>query len=154
MSSRLVGTAGIIMLYAFFTMPKPRSQQLRRIGETLIGLWLVSITYALVESREDRSAFTTFMPFGEATLYVWAVVYGVCALCYIPGMFVHDVTQVLVVMLWISTMVIDCRIHYWTSRWGMDLWNQIRLLSDNITIILGLAMYLSCTKKWVSPKED
>ena len=87
-------------------------------------------------------------------MYIWALIFGTCALCYLPGLFVHDVSHVLVVVLTISTAMVDTRIHYWTKRWGMDMWNQIRVLSDHITIILGLVMYLSCTKKPQPVKED
>ena len=154
MASRLVGVAGMIMLYAFFTMPKPRSAQLRRIGETLVGLWLVCATYMLVQSPEDRSAFTSHLPGGTPMVYIWAVMLGTCALCYLPGMFVHDVSQVLIVFLSISTILVDCDINYWTKRRGLDFWNQIRLAADLITIILGLCMYVTCTKKRIPAEKE
>ena len=153
MASRLVGMSGMILLYAFFTMPKPRSHQLRRIGEIFFGVYLVALTYMLVESPEDRKAFVTHMPGGEITLYVYVIILATSALCYLPGLFVHDVTQACVILIFVSTILIDCDINYWVNRRGLDYWNHIRLLVDNFFIVISLIMYLSCTKKRL-PEEE
>ncbi len=154
MSTRLLGVAGMIMLYAFFTMPKPRSPQIRRIGETLVGLYLMCLTYTLVESPEDRKAFMDVVPGGESSLYVMATLLACCALCYLPGLFVHDVSQALILLLPLYTLFIDCNFHYWTKRRGMDYWNQVRLVADNMCVALGTIMYVSCTKKHIHAKEE
>lgn len=153
MATRLVGMAGMILLYAFFTMPKPRSHQLRRIGEILFGIYLIATTYMMIESPEDRRAFITHMPGGQVTLYMFAIILACSALCYLPGLFVHDVTQACVILLFASTTLIDFDINYWVTRRGLDYWNHIRLLIDNVFIVISLAMYLACTKTRSMPEE-
>ena len=153
MSARLVGMAGMILLYAYFTMPKPRSYQLRRIGEIFFGIYLICTTYMMVESPEDRKAFITHMPGGEITLYMYAIILACSALCYLPGLFVHDVTQACVILIFASTTLIDCDINYWVNRRGLDYWNHMRLLIDNAFIVVSLAMYLSSTKRRIVTEE-
>ena len=154
MSHRILGVAGYVVLYAYFTMPKPRTPHLRRIGETLVGLYLVCATYSLMESPEDKTAFLKLVPFGTASLYVYVLLLGVCALCYIPGMFVFDITQILLVILPLSTMFVDCNVDYWTRMRGMDFWNQVRVIADNMAIVVGALMYVSCSQKKIAIRDD
>ena len=148
MSHRMLGVAGYVILYAYFTMPKPRSASLRRIGETLVGLYLICATYSLMESPEDKAAFLKLVPFGNVSLYLYALLLGTSALCYVPGMFVYDVTQALILILPLSTLFVDCNIDYWTNKRGMDFWNQIRLLADNFAIVMGKQTILVSCKQW------
>ena len=53
MASRILGVAGIVLLYSYFTSEKPRNPQIRRLGETIFGLYVMGFTYCLVESAED-----------------------------------------------------------------------------------------------------
>ena len=149
MCHRSVGLAGVFVLYAFFTSPKPRNPQLRRMGETLFGIYLLCTAYMTVESQEDRAAFLALVPGGKTVLYVYTLVVVACSLCYLPGYFVNDVSQILIYFLISSTALVDSRFHYWTRKRGVDFWNQARLLSDSVCVITGLVMYLTCTKKKV-----
>ena len=149
MTQRSVGVAGFVLLYAYFTMPRPKSQQLKRLGETLVGLYIFCAMYTLVECPEDREAFMEFVPGGNAMLYIFVMLYGCCTLCYLPGYFVHDVTQGLIIVVMLKTLLVDTRLSYWHNKQRMDYWAQVRLLSDNLAIITGLSMYLTCTKKQV-----
>ena len=135
-------------------MPKPRSFTLRRIGEILFGVYLAAYTYTLMESPEDRKAFVSHMPGGEITLYMFAILLSCSALCYLPGLFVHDVSQAAVILIFTSTVLVDCDINFWVNRRGLDFWNHMRMLIDNIFIILSLAMYLTCTKKAVTKDPE
>ena len=155
MVHRHIGAAAIFLLYAFFNAPKPRNQQLRRMAEILLGIYTVCAVYTLVESPEDKDAFLKLVPGGMVVFYVYALLFCVAALCYLPGYFVYDAMQVFVILLTLSTVFVDCNFQYWTRKRGMDYWNQIRLVSDNCCIVFGLLMYLSCTKKTVyADKED
>lgn len=147
MAHRLIGVAGCFVLYSFFTSPKPRNQQMRRIAEILLGLYTFMAVYSLVESEEDKAAFLKLFPGGMVTLYGFVIAYCVVAMCYLPGYFVYDASQVFCLVLLTRTAFIDCNVDYWTKRRGMDFWNQFKLIADNVCIVMGLVMYLTCVKK-------
>ena len=112
MASRIVGVAGIVLLYSYFTSERPRNPQLKRFGETIFGIYVMGFTYGLVESPEDRNAFMAHIPGGEYSLYVFAVLLATAALCLLPGLFVHDAAQILLLLLTVYTAVIDCDLRY------------------------------------------
>ena len=147
MVHRMVGVAGFFLFYAYFSSSKPRSPQLRRMAEIIVAIYLMCAMYMSIESPDDRMAFSKLVPGGSYALYIYALMMGVCMLCYLPGMYVHDVTQALVIVVALSTIFVDSNIKFWTRKKGMDFWNQIRLISDNLAIITGLLIYLTCTKK-------
>ena len=147
MAIRGVGVAGFMLLYAFYSVPKPRSQPLRRMAEILIGLYLGATLYSTLESPEEREAFLHLVPGSSISLYVFALFIGTAFLCYLPGLFVYDVTMALLPVMLINTIFVDCNIHYWTTKRGIDFWNQIRLTSDNIAILMGVIMMLVCSVK-------
>ena len=154
MAHRMMGVAGFVLMYAYFQMPKPRSPSIRRIGETFIGLYLGCAAYSTMESPDDRAAFLKLVPFGNVSLYIYVLLLAACALCYMPGMFVYDVTFAMILLIPLHTILVDCNIPYWTQRRGMDFWNQIRLISDNFAIILGSLMYVTCIKKKLILRSD
>lgn len=154
MSHRMLGVAGFVLLYGYFTMPKPRSQSLRRSGETLVGLYLLCAAYTQMESPDDKAAFLALVPFGTVSLYIYVLLLATSALCYLPGMFVYDVTQVLILLIPTVTIVVDCNLGYWTKRRGMHFWNQIRLIADSLAVTLGAIFYVACTKKRIVIRED
>ncbi len=146
MSLRAIGLAGYNLLFAHFTMAPPRSPSLRRLGETLVGIYLACSLYMVLQNPEEKAAYIKHLPLGTTGLYIYAVFMAVCALCYLPGMFVNDVTQALIPILLATTLLHDCQFQHW-KRQGMDYWNQIRMVSDNFAIALGGLMYIACTKK-------
>lgn len=154
MTLRCMGVAGFTILYAFYSMRKPRSQPLRRLAESIIGIYLIAIIYSSIESPEDRTAFVNLVPGGNFTLYVYALILAGAAMCYLPGMFVYDVSLFLLPALAVSCVFIDCNVHYWTYRRGLDFWNQIRLMADSIFIVMGVAMILSCSVKKLPVSEE
>ena len=143
-----------MLMYAFYTEPKPRSQPLRRMAETIIGIYLGATVYSVLESPEDKEAFLKLVPGSSITLYIYALFVGAACLCYIPGLFVYDVTQALFVVLLINTVFVDANVHYWTHKRGLDFWNQIRILSDGVTVLMGVGMVLSCSKKVLPLTEE
>ena len=154
MAVRGIGVAGFTLLYAFYSMRKPRSQPLRRLAETLIGLYLGTALYSMLESPEDREAFLNLVPGSSVTLYIYALFLGTACLCYLPGLYVYDVTQALLPVLCISTIFVDCNMHYWTVKRGVDYWNQVRLLGDSVCIIMGVLMMLTCSVKTLPLSEE
>ena len=54
-------------------MRKPRSVPLRKFGELFIGMYLICITYMLVESDADRTAFMKAIPLVSKTMYQNAI---------------------------------------------------------------------------------
>jgi len=151
MSARLLGVAGNFLLYSYFVSQAPRSRSLRRSGECLVGFSVVFSVYAFLAVAEDREAFLKLVPFGHIMLFVYGTLLGTIGLCYIPGLFVYDVTIGLVVLLFASTVGVDMRMWYWTQRRGLHFWNQIRLIIDNLTIIIGALLYLVCAERELPP---
>jgi len=151
MSTRLLGVAGNFLLYAYFTSPKPQPRLLRRIGECLVGFSVMFSTYSVLTIAEDREAFLKLIPFSHVMLFVYGTILGTVGLCYIPGLFVYDVTIGLVLLLLASTVGVDMRMWYWTQRRGIHYWNQIRLIIDSLAMIAGALLYLTCAKRELPP---
>lgn len=107
-----------------------------------------------MESPEDRAAFKVHFVGGDYSLYVFAILFATVALCLLPGLFVHDAAQLLLLILVVYTAVVDCDMSYWTRKRGMDFWNQVRLIADHCCIVLGAIMIITCTLKKIYTKED
>jgi len=152
MSTRLLGVAGNFLLCAYFTSPRPpRPGWLRRVGECLVGCSVLFSTYSVLAVAEDRDAFLKLVPCGHVMLFVYGTMLGTVGLCYIPGLFVYDVTIGLVMLLLASTVGVDVRMWYWTQRRGVHYWNQVRLIIDNLAIIAGALLYLTCAERDLPP---
>src|SRR6218665_601717 len=147
MALRMIGVAGFFYIYAYFCDSRPRHKLLKRIGEMTVGVYTLMATYMVLQSPEDKEAFLRFVPGLHNALFVYATLLAAVGLCYLPGRFVYDLTVILLLILTISTCLIDTKLDYWTTKRGLDYWNQIRLLSDNFTLIAGTILYLSCSKK-------
>ena len=154
MGVRTIGVASVFLLYGHFTDKKvTENDQIRRLGETFLGIVMIAQVYGLIESPEDKNAFLSHIPCSVVALYIYAIILGAAGLCYLPGIFVHDVTQVLVFLYTLVTLLIDTDFNYWSKKRGLDFWNQFRLLSDSLLIVLGFIMLLSHTRKQVYAKD-
>lgn len=153
MALKMIGVAGITVLYAFYSMRKPRSLPLKRMAESIVGIILGALMYMVLESDEDRTAFTTLMPGGNISLYAYTLILGGSALCFLPGWYVYDVAVFLVPALIFPCIFVDCHINYWTHKRGVDFWNQIRLMSDGMYLISGVVMMLVCSVKKLPVSE-
>ena len=143
----MIGVAGCYLLYSSLTSYNASSKKIRRLGEILIGFYALASCYAVLQITEDREAFMKMIPFPKPVLFLYATLLGSVGLCYLPSLFIYDITVLLVVLVTFSTAVIDCRMTYWTKRRGLDYWNQFRLAADNLSIICGALLYLSSTRK-------
>lgn len=124
------------------------------LGEILVGVYLFALTYSLFESPEDKTAFVKLFPFGEYSLFVIGSITACCAMCWLPGYFVHDVTQVLVVILTLQFLFVDLvGFNYWTKKRGFEWWTTVRTAGDDFTIIMGFLLYLTFTKKKIYTSE-
>ena len=150
MSSRLLALSGIVLLFSFFHEKKPRPQHYRWIGERLMAMYFFCVFYSTIYSKEDSQALLLHYPGGETTQYLCATLAALGAIAYFTGYFILDISYTLVVFILINTLAIDCDIYYWTHRRGLDFWNQFRLLSDNLYIVLGIIMILSCSTNRVT----
>lgn len=93
-------------------------------------------------------ALLLHLPGGEAVQYLCVTIAALGSLAYITSYFTIDMSYTLVIFVTILTLVIDCDIFYWTHKRGMDFWNQFRLLTDNLYIVFGMVMYLSCSTRF------
>lgn len=142
---RMIGVAGYFLLFAYFSDSKSL-KLLKRIGEITVGVSLLMSTYTVLQSPEDKEAFLKFVPGLHGSLFIYATLLAAIAFCFIPGQYVYDLTIVLLIILISSTCLIDTRLNYWTKSRGLHYWNQIRLLTDNCTLIIGAVLYLSNSK--------
>jgi len=124
---------------------------LRRVGEFLVGCSVMFGTYSILQVAEDREAFLKLVPFGHVMLFIYGTALGTVGLCYIPGLFVYDLTFGLAVLLSTSTLGVDMRMWYWTGRRGLHYWNQVRLIVDNLAMIAGALLYLTCAERELPP---
>jgi hypothetical protein len=153
MAVRMVGVSGFFFTYGYFTSSKPRPKMLRRFGEILIGLYALATTYCVLQIAEDREAFLKMFPFSQPLLFVYATLLGGVGLCFLPGLFIYDTTILLTILLVLSTAFVDCRMHYWTKRRGLDYWNQFRLAADSFSLVCGCLLYLCLARKKL-PKDS
>ena len=142
MSHRMIGVAGFYLLFAFFQSSKPRHKPLRFIGHIVVGIYILAAAYIVLQSPEDKESFLRFVPGSRPVLFVYGTLLATVGLCYLPGQFVYDVTLALIVLVTASTAFVDTRFSYWTTRRGIDYWNQMRLVTDNIMIVVGAVMYV------------
>ncbi|CAH1786193.1 unnamed protein product, partial [Owenia fusiformis] len=154
MSSRMVGVAGIFLLFGFLAGKKDsRNLQLKRLSEITIGVYILAYCYSIVNSPEDRKSFTDLIYGGQPMLYVIVTALMTCCLCHLGGFFIFDISLVLAITLSIMTLCIDCRVQYWTRKRGIDYWNQMRLIMDNVCVITGQVMVLTVFKRKTYTEE-
>lgn len=139
------------MVYAYLNDVQ-RSVPLRRIGETIIGLYLLSIAYMLNESRDDKAAFYNTIPGGDYSRFIVTLMFVAGALCFFSGYFLRDICLAMVLVTLIMTVLVDGNVSYWTYRKGMQFWNQMRIVLDQGCLITGF--YLMSKKFTNRAKTD
>lgn len=139
MALRHFGCAGMFLIYSYI-YDVQRLKQLRKIGETVVGIFLVAYVYALNNSPEDRKGFLSHIPGGDWSRFFFTLILACGAMCFFSGYFLRDISLSCMVVLAILTVFIDCDIRYWVNVKHMHYWNQVRLISDDLCLILGFAM--------------
>ncbi|KAK2189903.1 hypothetical protein NP493_94g03014 [Ridgeia piscesae] len=146
---RMVGVAGFFILYScVLNTSRQKTSQMRRVGETLVGIYLIFASYILYESPEDKRAFLRHVPGGDMfVLYAYIALLAGCAACFLPGYFQHNASQLLIVLVTLGTVMVDLDINYWIRQRGIHYWTQFRLITDNLCIICGLVMCVTSKKR-------
>ncbi|XP_067654791.1 transmembrane protein 101-like [Haliotis asinina] len=141
MAVRQVGCVGVYVLMAFIhTKKENRSEPLRRVGEIILGIYLFAYAYILNSSSEYKRGFLHHFLDSDWLRYFITLAIVACALCFLSGYFIRDMSVCAVVMLILVTMVMDLDFDYWTRR-GVHFWNQARLLLDSLTAVTGFALF-------------
>ncbi|XP_046552430.1 transmembrane protein 101-like [Haliotis rubra] len=141
MAVRQVGCVGIYVLVAFIhTKKENRSEPLRRVGEIILGIYLFAYAYILNSSSEYKRGFLHHFLDSDWLRYFITLAIVACALCFLSGYFIRDMSVCAVVMLILVTVVMDLDFDYWTRR-GVHFWNQARLLLDSLTAVTGFALF-------------
>ncbi|XP_021353061.1 transmembrane protein 101-like [Mizuhopecten yessoensis] len=153
MSIRHLGCSGMFILYSHL-QDKSGSSQLRRLGEIIVGLYLIGITYILNNSAEDKRAFLSHIVGGDWSRYFYTLILACAALSFFSGYFLRDMSVSMIILLTLSTLFVDCDFTFWTNRRGMHLWNQIRIVLDDICLILGFTMLTVGFDNRVKTKND
>lgn len=139
MASRHIGCVGIFLLFSSIFENLP-SKQLQKLGETVIGLFLMAFVYILNDSVEDKNAFLYHVPGGDWSRYFFTLVLAAGAISFFSGHFLRDMSISVIVMFGILTILVDCDINYWVEGNRMLFWNQVRIIIDDLCILLGFAM--------------
>lgn len=142
MAIRQVGCAGVFVLFSYFN-DNAKSKQLRKIGETIIGIFLMAYVYMINTTYEDEQAFLTHLPGDDWSRYFITLILACGSISFFSGYFLRDVSASLAVVMAILTIVIDCDIRYWVDKRGMYYWNQVRVVTDDLCIILGLCLFVT-----------
>ncbi|KAL5006219.1 hypothetical protein ScPMuIL_015025 [Solemya velum] len=150
-STRQFGCCGVYLIYAYLNDEK-RSVPLRRIGEIIIGLYLLSIAYMLNESTDDKAAFYSQIPGGDYSRFIVTLMFTAGALCFFSGYFLRDISMAMVIVTLVLTVLVDGNVSYWTYRKGMQFWNQMRIVLDQGCLITGF--YLMSKKFTNRVKKD
>lgn len=138
-ATRHVGIIGMCLLFAHLNDPK-RQLFLRKMGEGLVGIYLFCCTYLLNSTTEDKRAFLWHVPGADWSRYIVTIMYLTSSLCFMSGYFLRDIALCMVITTAFMTSFVECDIPYWTTRLRMDYWNQVRLIADNIFILIGFIM--------------
>ncbi|XP_006638299.2 transmembrane protein 101 [Lepisosteus oculatus] len=113
---------------------KPRTRSLQSTGQVFIGIYLICVAYSLQHSQEDRLAYLNHIPGGEITLQLLFVLYGVLALSFLSGYYVHLASQILAILLPLVLLFIDGNVGYWHHDRHVEFWNQMKLIGQNAGI--------------------
>lgn len=147
---RVGGTAGIYCIFAYLADLKIKSTQLRRAGETIIGIYLVCITYMLINFEQDYDAFVYHVIGGEVIIYIVAAVLLGCGIAFFMGKYIRDVSAICAITLLFLILFTDVNTGYWQIK-GVDFWNQIRMIVDDLAVICGLGII--ATSRRSSPEK-
>lgn len=142
MSVRLIGCAGIYVLFSYF-QEQVKSRQLRKLGETLVGIFLIAYVYIINNTYEDKRAFLMHIPGGNWIRYFITLALACGAISFFSGYFLRDVSISLAIVFAILTVAVDCDIQYWVNKRGMFYWNQVRVIADDLCIIIGFCLLMT-----------
>lgn len=141
MAVRQGGCVGVYVLMAFIhTKKENRSEQLRRVGEIIMGIYLFAYAYILNSSSEYKRGFLHHFLDSDWLRYFITLAIVACALCFLSSYFVRDMSVCAALMLITVTIVMDLDFDYWTRR-GVHFWNQARMLLDSLTAVTGFALF-------------
>ncbi|XP_033752923.1 transmembrane protein 101-like [Pecten maximus] len=153
MGIRHLGCAGMFILYSHL-QDRMTSGHLRRLGEITVGITLIGLTYILNNSAEDKRAFLTHIVGGDWSRYFYTLIIACAAMSFFSGYFLRDMSISMIILLTLSTLFVDCDFTFWVDRRGMHYWNQIRIVLDDIFLILGFAMVTIRFDNIVKTKND
>ena len=143
-------------IYAFLTS-REKNRTVQKIGEGLLAVYTMTYMYILVNSPEDRGLFVDRIVFKEYSLFFLVTVMGACAMIYVQGgLFVTDASQAIMCINLALFVCIDVDLEFWTRKRGVPYWVQIKILSDDLNISVGLFVMAFANWYWKTrlPKED
>ncbi|KAL4225684.1 hypothetical protein ACF0H5_016373 [Mactra antiquata] len=140
-SGRHLGCLGVYLIYSFINSNKD-NKLIHRIGELCIATYLLGSAYIINESYEDKRAIMEFIPGGDYARYFLTLLFTCCGLCFLAGYFLKDISMTMGFLLMVVTLIIDMKFSYWSYR-GMAYWSQMRLVVDNVNLIVGFFVLMS-----------
>ncbi|ESN94143.1 hypothetical protein HELRODRAFT_180314 [Helobdella robusta] len=143
----LIGAASALLMFSFFSFDKPRPQKLWKFTGILMAFYSATQCYILLRSAEDKTAFTQFVPYTNTSLFIYMLLHGTVALCLFTNVHVYDFHVILGVLVAFKLLLVDLQISYWHKRRGLDFWNQMRLIIDHVTLLLGVLLYLVSVRR-------
>ena len=82
---------------------------------------------------------------------------GACAMIYINGgIFLTDASQAMMCINFALVLCLYCDLKYWVDKRGVPFWVQVKLITDDIAICIGLFVMAFARIYWKhrQPKED
>ncbi|XP_013380341.1 transmembrane protein 101-like [Lingula anatina] len=136
-ASRLLGPVGVYLYFADL-LNKTSSKQLRKSSEAILGTYLVCISYLLLNSSDDKNGLKAHLPGGDWALYVIVGMLGACSVALFSGMYLRDACYLTIGLITLYSVFIEGDIDFWTKRRRVPYWVHIRLILDNVCVIVGL----------------
>ena len=113
--------------------------------------------FMLVNSPDDRALFISRIPLKTYSLFFLVTIMGACAMIYINGgLFVTDASQAMTCINLALVICVYADVNYWVMRRGVPFWVQMRIISDDVFISIGLFVMAFANIYWKKrlPKED
>lgn len=141
-ASRHFACAGVYLGIAYLT-DQASGKQLRHISYAILGVYSLSIVMSLNDNQEAYLAFTRHFPLADITYFIMMMILGLCAVALFSGptRFLSRAFFTFSFLLALMSIFIDSRLSYWTNWKKVHYWNVIRLIADQLCIILGLLLF-------------
>ncbi|KAL8614189.1 hypothetical protein ACOMHN_026406 [Nucella lapillus] len=142
LSVRQVGVLGTYVMLGYL-LDGQRSRTLRRLGEVMLGAYLLGQVYLINSVPQYRAAFLSHVLGGDAMRYLVALTLAACALSFFSGFFLRDMALCAAVTLLLVVTFVDLDLGYWVSV-RVHLWSQLRQVQNSACVVVGL-LYIFCT---------
>lgn len=102
-----------------------------------LTLWNKHLSISVVFNFQIRSAVLSHVMGGDWGRYLFTVAILACALSFLSGYFLRDMSLCATLTIMTLTILVDSDFNFWTRK-GVHFWNQVRMVGDNLCICISL----------------